>query len=67
MRNDIFAMANSNVKEIIEEVKKHPHEYLVTDGVQAKKQMRAYREVKDTFVALKSHFFRFETSAFATL
>lgn len=67
MKSDVFSMANNNIKEIIEEVKKNPHEYLVTDNVQTKRQMKAYSEVKDTFVELKSHFFRFETSAFNTV
>jgi len=67
VRNSIFAMANSNIKEIIEDIKKQPRESLVTGNVYTTRQMKAYSEIKDTFVELKSHFFRYETSAFHTM
>lgn len=66
IKSDIFWIANSNMKEIIECMKKQPHEYLVTDNVRTKKQMQAYSEVRQTFLELKSSFFRLETSPFST-
>lgn len=62
--SEYYWYSSSNIKEIIEEIKKLQLEYLVTNTVSVEEQMDAFYEARDKFRDLKKKSVRIKTSAF---